>query len=129
MRPAERLGREKYVSLTTYRRSGAPVATPVWVVGDGARLLVWTAATTGKAKRISHTPRVAVAACDARGRVNGPTTDASARIVPDEEPGLRRRIRAKYRLAAPLLLLYNRIVRAVRRRPPGQQVAIEITFD
>ncbi|HVA92179.1 MAG TPA: PPOX class F420-dependent oxidoreductase, partial [Chloroflexota bacterium] len=35
---------EKYLSLITFRRDGRAVATPVWFVLDGTRLLVWTGA-------------------------------------------------------------------------------------
>jgi len=31
-----------YVSLTTFRRTGQPVPTPVWAAPDGADLVVWT---------------------------------------------------------------------------------------
>jgi PPOX class probable F420-dependent enzyme len=37
-----------YVSLTTFRRNGAPVATPVWAAPDGETLAVWTRADSGK---------------------------------------------------------------------------------
>ena len=30
----------RFVSLTTFRRSGAPVSTPVWVARDGGSLVV-----------------------------------------------------------------------------------------
>jgi PPOX class probable F420-dependent enzyme len=61
------LGRERYISITTFRRDGSPVATPVWVAADGELLYVWTGARTGKAKRIRHNPAVTVAPCTARG--------------------------------------------------------------
>ena len=38
----------EYVSLTTFRRTGEPVATPVWAAADGADLVVWTRTDTGK---------------------------------------------------------------------------------
>ncbi|MEN8673065.1 PPOX class F420-dependent oxidoreductase [Nocardioides sp.] len=61
---------EKYISLTTYRKSGAEVSTPVWVVGlEDGRIGFWTAMGTGKTKRIRNDPRVAVRPSDARGRV------------------------------------------------------------
>jgi hypothetical protein len=51
------LAGEKYISLTTFKRDGTPVATPVWVVSDdGRRLLVWTAAQTWKVKRLRRDP-------------------------------------------------------------------------
>ncbi|WP_209308980.1 pyridoxamine 5'-phosphate oxidase family protein [Blastococcus sp. CT_GayMR16] len=37
-----------YVSLTTFRRTGVPVSTPVWAAPDGDTLLVWTRTDTGK---------------------------------------------------------------------------------
>jgi hypothetical protein len=63
------LAGEQYVRLTTFRRDGTPVGTPVWLVGGDGELLVITGSTTGKVKRLRHTPRVLLAACDARGRV------------------------------------------------------------
>ena len=33
------LADEKYISLTTFKRDGTPVATPVWVVSDDGRRL------------------------------------------------------------------------------------------
>jgi PPOX class probable F420-dependent enzyme len=66
------LANERYISLTTYKRDGTSVATPVWVVSDdGQRLLVWTGADTWKAKRLRRDGRVLVAASDARGNVKG----------------------------------------------------------
>ena len=69
------LAREHYISLTTFRRDGRAVATPVQFVIDGDRLFVYTKATTGKVKRLRHTPRATIAACDMRGR---PRTNATS---------------------------------------------------
>jgi len=52
----------KYISVTTYRRDGTDVATPVWFVQDGDRLLIRTGVDSGKAKRIRRNPAVLVAA-------------------------------------------------------------------
>jgi uncharacterized protein len=69
------LAGEKYISLTTFKQDGTPVATPVWVVSDdGRRLLVWTAAQTWKVKRLRRDPRVVVSASDFRGRTRGEST-------------------------------------------------------
>ncbi len=80
-----------YVSLTTFRRSGDPVATPVWAAPDGDDLVVWTRADSGKVKRLRHTARVTVAPCDIRGRVTGPAVQATA-VLP--EPHQWRQARA-----------------------------------
>lgn len=63
-------GAARYVSLTTFRSDGSPVATPVWVVEKEGRLFVWTGAATGKARRIRRDPRARVAVCDYRGRLD-----------------------------------------------------------
>jgi PPOX class probable F420-dependent enzyme len=36
----DELGSAKYVSLTTYRKDGTAVPTPVWMVRDGDELAV-----------------------------------------------------------------------------------------
>src|SRR5215470_15416362 len=72
------LANERYISLTTYKRDGTPVSTPVWVVtDDGERLLVWSAATTWKVRRLRREPRVLVAASNFRGRERGPRRPGS----------------------------------------------------
>jgi uncharacterized protein len=43
--------------MTTVRRDGTPVTTPVWVVAAADRLYVWTGSETGKVKRIPKTRR------------------------------------------------------------------------
>ncbi len=72
----------RYVSLTTFRRTGDAVATPVWAAPDGADLVVWTRADSGKVKRLRHTSRVTVAPCDVRGNLQGRPVDAQARLLP-----------------------------------------------
>jgi uncharacterized protein len=67
----ETLGRGKYLSLTTFRRDGTAVATPVWLVRDGQSLRVITDAGSGKAKRLRVNPAVLLAPCDMRGNVKG----------------------------------------------------------
>ncbi|WP_051138871.1 PPOX class F420-dependent oxidoreductase [Agromyces italicus] len=76
------LGASPYVRLTTFRRTGVAVHTPVWIVRDGDRLLVTTVAGSGKVKRLSHTERVQLVASDARGvlGVGASGFDAIARV-------------------------------------------------
>ena len=57
----------KYVSLTTFRRDGTPVSTPVWFVTEDGSLLVETDGDSYKVKRIRHNDNVTVASCNAMG--------------------------------------------------------------
>jgi PPOX class probable F420-dependent enzyme len=74
----------RYISFTTFRRSGAAVATPVWVapMPDG-RLAFTTRAEAGKVKRLAHTGRVLLSPSDARGKVadGAPTVEGRATVV------------------------------------------------
>jgi PPOX class probable F420-dependent enzyme len=79
------LGTSSYLALTTYRRNGQAVTTPVWFARDGDRLLTTTSATAGKLKRIAHTPQVLVAPCTASGRVTGETAEGVARVLSARE--------------------------------------------
>jgi uncharacterized protein len=79
------LGQSRYIRLTTFRRDGTPVPTPVWQVRDGDHLLVITDGTTGKVKRLRHTPRVLIAVSDQRGRVKPGVQDVegTAEMITD----------------------------------------------
>jgi PPOX class probable F420-dependent enzyme len=63
---------QKYISLGTFRKNGAKIATPVWFGEDGDKLYVMTRSDMGKTKRIRNNPRVTVAPCSIRGKVTGP---------------------------------------------------------
>jgi PPOX class probable F420-dependent enzyme len=96
------LAAEKFVSLTTYRRSGEGVSTPVWVARDGDELVVSTPVATGKVKRLRNDPRVELRPSSRLGRVDpdAPAASGTARIV-DDPAGVRRMtaaIRRKYGL-------------------------------
>lgn len=75
----------KYISLTTFRRTGAPVATPVWFAEAGGRLCIFTNPKSGKVKRIRNNPRVKGAPCTMRGRVTGPEFAGKAHFLDGQE--------------------------------------------
>jgi PPOX class probable F420-dependent enzyme len=115
MTALEQLGSEKYVLLTTFRRDGRAVATPLWVVPDGAGLAFWTVAGSGKLKRIRNSGRVTVTACDMRGNpTGGETIEATARIG-DHADRLRvgNGIKKKYGVVGHLTMLASRLRRGV----------------
>jgi uncharacterized protein len=105
--PAE-IHNQKYISLTTFRKNGAGVATPVWFGEDGDKLYVMTRSDMGKMKRIRNSPQVRVAPCTMRGKVTGPEFAATARILPTEEHApARETINRKYWMAR-LPLIWRR---------------------
>jgi PPOX class probable F420-dependent enzyme len=91
---------QKYISLTTFRKNGVGVATPVWFGEEDGKLYVMTRSDMGKTKRIRNNPQVKVAPCTIRGKVTGAEFAATARLLPPEEQArARQAINRKYWLA------------------------------
>ncbi len=100
----------KYVLLTTFRKDGTPVATPLWAVRDGADLVVWTVADSWKVKRLRRNPSVLVQACDVRGRTTtGPAVAGTAELV--DGPGAAAKIAKKYGVLGWLTVTGSRLRR------------------
>ena len=100
MNPGQRLSREKYISLVTFKRDGTAVPTPVWFAEKDGKLYVMTRNDMWKYKRIRNNPEVQVAACNIRGKVTGSEFHGRARILPREQwEAPRALIRRKYWLA------------------------------
>jgi len=91
---------QKYVLLTTFRKNGAAVATPVWFGEGEGKIYVMSRSDSGKCKRLRNNPRVRVAVCTIRGKVTGPEFDGMGRILPAEDwLRARQAIHRKYWLA------------------------------
>ena len=78
---------QKYISLTTFRKNGQAVKTPVWFAEQDGKLYVKTRNDSGKYKRIRNNPQVKVAACTMGGKITGPEFSASARVLPPDNGG------------------------------------------
>ena len=71
--------------LTTYKRDGTAVATPVTIAVDGDRAFVRTWDSAWKAKRMRNNPAVLVAPSTVRGRATGPAIGARSRLLDGQE--------------------------------------------
>jgi PPOX class probable F420-dependent enzyme len=89
--PLDILARTPYVLLTTFRRTGEPVATAVWSVRDGDRLLIWSNIAAGKVKRVRRTSRVLIGPCTRTGQPTGEPVEGLAELL--DEAGLGRVVR------------------------------------
>ena len=125
------LADSRFVSLTTFRRSGEPVSTPVWVGRDGSSLVVLTPAGSGKVKRLRHDPRVEIRPCGRFGAVaDGVLPVAGTAEVRDDPADVERAratIRRTYPLESRLVLGIERLVERVRRRPRTERLALLIS--
>jgi PPOX class probable F420-dependent enzyme len=112
--PLERLASGKYLLVTSFRRDGRAVPTPVWVVRDGDALGAWTVADSGKVKRIRNRADVQVSACDVRGKPSGEQFPGRAEILDAQQTAHYRTLLArKYGLSGRLVLLGSRLRRGV----------------
>ena len=87
----------RYIRLTTYRKSGEAVPTPMWfaLVKDVA--YVFTELHTGKVKRIRNDRRATVAPSNFFGRPRGETVEVTVRILDQGEGAMAdRALREKY---------------------------------
>src|SRR5438105_12413300 len=114
------LGDEKYMLLTTFKRGGAPVSSPVWVVPlDGGTVGFYTSSGSGKAKRLAHTARVTVQPCDARGKVKPASlpVEGTARVVSGPElEAIRAKVVAKYGVMTKIAGFFNTLGGAIKRK-------------
>jgi PPOX class probable F420-dependent enzyme len=75
----------KTILLTSYRRDGTPIATPVSIAIDGNRAYFRSFDKAWKSKRLRNNPTVEVAPCTLRGRVTGPAVRARTVLLGGEE--------------------------------------------
>jgi len=99
------LAAAKYVLLTTFRKDGTAVGTPVWAAPDGNRLLVWTVADAYKVRRLRRDPRLTLAICDARGKPKSAAVPGTGVVLDaDGSAHARAVIARKYGLLGRLLV-------------------------
>jgi PPOX class probable F420-dependent enzyme len=107
----------KYLSLTSFRRDGGGVSTPVWFVEENGRLFVTTDGNSYKVKRIARNPSVTIAECSASGRLRGEPVTARAEILRNGKAEHVDELMArKYRLDKILILPIYRAVQRIRGR-------------
>jgi uncharacterized protein len=123
---------EKYISSTTYRKTGSPVATPTWIVPlDGDRVGFWTSSRSGKYKRLRNNPKITVQPSDGRGRVKDGTTavDGSVHLVtsgPDFD-AIQSKVRAKYGAMVHMAKMFNTLGHLGKGKFPYGDVGVVIT--
>ena len=124
---------EKYVRTTTYRKSGAAVSTPTWIVDlDGGRVGFWTSSKSGKYKRLRNSPRITLQPSDGRGHVKAGTTPlegtADMSTSGTDFDAVQSNVRAKYGFMVPVSSFFNTLGHLGKSFPYGD-VAVVVTLD
>ncbi len=122
----------RYVSVTTFKRDGTGVATPVWSVSDGARMFALTDLRSAKVRRIRHNPAVTVAPCRAGGKLRGDPVPAHAEVLTGERDldRVQKLLLDRYKLSYRIVMLLYRVGRRVRgKQAVAEGAALAITLD
>jgi uncharacterized protein len=121
------LGDEPFLSLTTFRKSGERVSSPMWVARDGDALIMFTPEASGKVKRLRNSPRVELRPCNRMGRVKEGVEPvaAMAEVLTDEDTLERATgmIRRKYRPMYQVIMAIERLIKS----GPEKRVILRIT--
>jgi PPOX class probable F420-dependent enzyme len=101
----------KTILLTTYKRDGTAVDTPVSIAFDGDRAFFRSYDKAWKTKRLRHNPRVQAAPSTIRGKPAGPAIRASAALLEGEQargaarpPARRPPVRPRHRVLQGVLV-------------------------
>ena len=121
---------EKYVALTTYKRSGEGRTVPVWIaeLGDGT-VGFTTASSSWKVKRIRNDGRVVLQPSDSKGKPKPGTDQVQGTAVVVDGADFERveaRIKAKYGIQFTMITLVGAAAKLIRRGS-GTDVAVVIT--
>jgi len=93
----------KTILLTTYKRDGTGIGTPVSIAFDGDRAFFRSYHKAWKTKRLRNNPQVEVAASTLRGKPAGPLIHARATLLEGEQA----------RVAAKALARRHRLLQAI----------------
>ena len=122
------LGREQFIALTTFRKTGQAVTTPVWFAERLGTIYVAVHADTGKLKRLRRSGRVTLAPCTYSGKVIGAVSAGKARILtePEECTAALTALARKYGFMRPLLYFVMNAQRLLQRKARVEDVYIAI---
>jgi PPOX class probable F420-dependent enzyme len=85
----------KTILLTTYKKDGTPVATPVSIAFDGDRAFFRSYDKAWKTRRLRRNPAVQAAPATLRGQPTGPAVRARATLLDGEQARLAARALAR----------------------------------
>lgn len=122
----------RYLSVTSFKRDGTGVATPVWAVSDGSRLYAFTDLHSAKIGRIRRNPRVLVASCWVNGKLRREPVTARTEVLtaPAELERVRKLLLARYKMSYRVVMLFYRLGRRLRgKQSVADGAALAITVD
>ena len=118
--------------MTSFKRDGTGVATPVWFVSDGSRLFAFTDLHSAKVRRIRRNPRVLVASCRVDGKLHSEPVFARVEVltVDAELERVQKLLLARYKISYRVVMLFYRLGRRLRgHQSVADGAALAITVE
>ena len=112
--------KEKYVNLSTQKKDGSFINTPVWFAQDEDKndFYIFSAGEAGKVKRIRNFSSVKVAICDARGNLQGEWISAQAELIHEEGSKIKayEQFHQKYGLTIKVFDFFSKLFGKYKKR-------------
>jgi uncharacterized protein len=122
----------RYLSVTSFRRDGTGVATPLWFVTDGSRLFALTDLHSAKVRRVRRDPHVLIASCRAAGKLRNQPVGAHADVLTatSDLERVQKLLTERYKVSYRLVMAVYRLGRRLRGRPSvADGAALAITLE
>ncbi len=123
----------RYVALTTFKKDGTPIATPVWITGSNGTYAFTTGDNAWKSRRLNNNPNVTVQVSDFRGRVKPNTRvyTGTGRVDPSAEgiAAVEQELTTKYSWQFKLTQLTDVIKDKLGKTVKQRAVAIHLNID
>ncbi|NVM38228.1 MAG: PPOX class F420-dependent oxidoreductase [Candidatus Lokiarchaeota archaeon] len=114
---------QKHINITTFRKNGEGVSTPVWFAEENNKVYICTGPSTFKARRIRNNPNVKIAPSTSSGKATSEYIDGAAQILPIDKIGpIKRLFRKKYRM----FRLWNGMFN-IRKKEAEKHIYLKIT--
>ncbi|HET6570028.1 MAG TPA: PPOX class F420-dependent oxidoreductase [Solirubrobacterales bacterium] len=122
----------RYLSVTSFKRDGTGIATPVWFVSDGGQLFALTDLHSAKVRRVRRNSHVLVAPCRVDGKLRSEPVSAWAEVLTatPELERVQKLLLERYKLTYRLVMLMYRLGRRLRRQQSvADGAALAITIE
>jgi PPOX class probable F420-dependent enzyme len=122
----------RYLSVTSFKRDGTGIATPLWFVSDDSRLFALTDLHSAKVRRIRRNPSVLIALCRADGKLRTEPVPARAEVLTatTDLERVQKLLIERYKISYRLVMLIYRLGRRLRgQRSVADGAALAITVE
>ena len=122
----------RYILLTTFKRVGTAVSSPVWITGRAGTYMFTTGDRAGKTRRLLNNPAVQVQVCGMRGGIRPGSTlyrgSGEVLTTADAVRTVEAALGAKYGWQFRATKLVDRLNSRFGRGEPQRVVAIRLVL-